>query len=148
MYKDAGAAWSDATTRLGLIPREVIIAGRSLGASVAVQLASEVNAAGLAIETPFSNIPDMAAHHYPWLPLRRLVRSRFDAVATVGQVHLPLLLIAARDDTIAPVWMAESVFAAANEPKEIAVVAGTHNNFDHYSSNEYTTLWREWLNSL
>jgi len=148
IYEDARAAWSDVTIRLGLKPEGVIIAGRSLGAAVAAKLASEVKAAGLALETPFSSIPDMASFHYPWLPLRWLAKSQFDVVASVKNVGLPLLLIAARDDTIAPSWMAEKIFAAANEPKTEALLAGGHNNFDHYASRAYAAAWRDWIQML
>ncbi|ATX79003.1 hypothetical protein Ga0123461_0568 [Mariprofundus aestuarium] len=148
LYADARAAWRDATTRLGLKPESVIIAGRSLGAAVAAKLAREVKAAGLALETPFSNIPDMASFHYPWLPLRWLAKSRFDAMESVKDVYLPLLLIAARDDSIAPAWMAEKVFAAANEPKKKVELAGGHNDFDHYSFMAYAVAWREWIGTL
>lgn len=148
LYEDARAAWRDATMRLGLKPNSIIIAGRSLGAAVAAKLATEVQAAGVVLETPFSNIPDMAAHHYPWLPLRFLAGSRYDTKALVHDIHQPLLLIAARNDTIAPPQMAEAIFQEANEPKQKIELAGDHNDFDDYSSAAYKQAWQSWLSTL
>ena len=148
LYEDARAAWADLTIRLGKRPEEVIIVGRSLGAAVAAKLASEVNAAGLVLETPFTSMADMAAYHYPWMPLRWLARSQFDTELMVKDVHLPLLVIAARDDTIAPSWMGEQIFNAANEPKSNTLIAGGHNDFDHYSFMAYSAAWRDWIRML
>jgi pimeloyl-ACP methyl ester carboxylesterase len=148
LYADARAVWSDLTIRLGVKPQHVIIAGRSLGAAVAAKLASEVNAAGVVLETPFSSIPDMAALHYPWLPVRWLARTNFDTESMVRDVHMPLLMIAARDDAISPAQMADSIFAAANAPKTKVELPGGHNDFDHYSSMAYGEAWREWIAML
>ena len=148
VYVDARAAWQALSTIDGFSAERTIIAGRSLGAAVAARLASEVDAAGLVLETPFTSIPDMAAYHYPWLPLRWLARSRFDTLATVSRVRLPLLLISAGDDRIVPSGMAERIFAAANEPKQHLRLPGGHNDFDMSPDGKYLQAWRAWLASL
>jgi alpha-beta hydrolase superfamily lysophospholipase len=148
LYNDARAAWLQLTAKHGISPKTIIIAGRSLGAAVAVKLASEVEAAGLALETPFTSIPDMAAYHYPILPLRRLVSSRYDAKSMIKSVHMPLLLISAGNDEIVPAGMAESIFAAASEPKTHTMLAGNHNDFDLRSDEAYGEVWLGWLEGL
>jgi hypothetical protein len=45
---------------------------------VAARLATTVNPAGLALEAPFTNIPDMSEAYYPWLPLRWFVKMQLD----------------------------------------------------------------------
>lgn len=148
LYSDARAAWLQLTAKRGMSPKTIIIAGRSLGAAVAVKLASEVEGAGLALETPFTSIPDMAAYHYPILPLRWLVSSRFDAKNMVESVHMPLLLISAGNDEIVPAGMAEDIFAVANEPKTYKALAGNHNDFDLRSDEAYGEVWKNWLEGL
>lgn len=148
LYEDARAVWKDVTHRLGVKPEQVILAGRSLGAAVAAKLATEVKAAGVVLETPFTNIPDMAACHYPWLPLRWLTKSRFDTKNMVKEIHLPLLVIGASEDRIAPVWMAEDIFSTANALKVKIELSGGHNNFDQISSHAYTAAWQQWISAL
>jgi len=71
----AALAWLE---ERGLPPGRLIYFGRSLGAAVAVQLASEVSPAGLVLETPFTSLRDLGRLHYPLLhiPLGWLVRDR------------------------------------------------------------------------
>lgn len=146
LYEDARAAWKALTTMDE--GKGIIIAGRSLGASVAARLAAEVRADGLVLETPFSSIPDMAAYHYPLLPLKWMARSRFDTRAIIPEVQMPLLVISARDDRIVPAGMAEQILAAANEPKVHLSLPGGHNDFDLLSGKAYSRLWREWVTEL
>jgi len=148
LYNDARAAWTQLTAKRGVPPETVIIAGRSLGAAVAATLAAEVEAAGLVLETPFTSIADMAAHHYPLLPLRWLVRSRYDVEGMIESLSVPLLLISAGNDEIVPSGMAEHIFAAAGEPKMHRVLAGGHNDFDIRSDKAYDETWLNWLEQL
>jgi len=148
LYADAKAAWSLLIKERGLAPGEIIIAGRSLGCAVAAKLATEVNPVGLALETPFTNIPDMSEAYYPWLPLRWFVKSHLDTEAAVRQSEAPLLLISAESDEIIPEGMADRVFAAHKGPKTRGVLPGGHNDFDVVSKRPYFRLWLGWLNTL
>lgn len=148
LYDDAMAAWSLLQQQPHLARGGIIIAGRSLGCAVAARLASEVNPAGLALETPFTSLPDMSAIAYPWLPLRWFVRNRFDTEAAISTLQAPLLLISAEGDEIIPAWMGDRLFAAAHPPKLRGSFPGSHNNFDYVSARPYTQLWLQWLHVL
>ena len=65
--------------------------GESLGGAVAVDLAARDGARALVLESTFSSLPDVAAYHYPLLPVRWLMRTRFDSLAKIGDYHGPLL---------------------------------------------------------
>lgn len=148
LYADARAAWNLMTGSLGIPPEKIIITGRSLGGAVAAHLAAEVNPAGLALEVPFTSMPDMSAERYPWLPLRWLVRSRFDTEVALKKVHAPLLLISAKSDGIVPAWMAQRLFSEYRQPKLRGTLAGNHSDFDRVSLHPYMKLWSIWLDSL
>jgi len=48
-------------------------------------------------------------------------------VEVIGQVQVPVLVVAAGDDSVNPVAESHALFAAANEPKELMEIAGaTH----------------------
>ena len=148
LYEDGRAAWQFLIDKSGVDPASIIISGRSLGAAVATKLATEVQPAGVVLETPFTNIPDMAAFHYPWLPLRWLVRNRFDTEIMVSGVHAPLLLISAKNDSIAPEFMAERIIDTASKPKRHVSLSGGHNSFDAVSEQQYIESWIDWVDSL
>jgi len=145
---DAKAAWILLLRTHGLAPGNIIIAGRSLGCAVAATLAAEVNPVGLALEAPFTNIPDMSEAYYPWLPLRWFVKTQFDTEAAVHESKAPLLLISARSDEIIPDGMADRVFAAHPGPKLRGDLAGGHNDFAAVSERPYFRLWQRWLSTL
>lgn len=148
LHSDAVAAWSLLQNPGYAAAGNIIIAGRSLGCAVAARLADEVKPVGLALEAPFTSLPGMAEAAYPWLPLRRLLRSRLDTEAAVRSQQAPLLLISAADDEIIPHWMADQIFDAASPPKMRGNLAGGHNDFDVISESPYFRLWLQWLNKL
>jgi len=148
LYADALAAWTLLQNQSEYGSSPIIIAGRSLGCAIAARLAAEVKPVALALETPFTSLPDMSREAYPWLPLYLFVQTRLDTRAAIAGVEVPLLLISAKDDEIIPAWMAEEIFAAANPPKLRGILDGGHNDFDHVSERAYLHLWQRWLNEL
>ena len=148
LYEDARASWRLLTGRLEVPGRSTIIAGRSLGSAVAACLAGEVKAAGLVLETPFTSAPAMARKLYPWLPVGLLMRTRMDTLARIRSIRHPKLIIGAREDEIVPVEMAEDIFSAAPEPKQLIILDGGHNDFDSVSEKAYAAAWRQWLDTL
>jgi hypothetical protein len=148
LYRDARASWADLTGALAVPPEQIVISGRSLGSGPAVQLATEVRPAALVLESPMTNIPDMARVVYPFLPVSLLVRSRFDNLRKIPDVTCPVLVIHAEQDEIIPPSMGRRVFEAAHEPKQWALVPGGHNDFDDVSTGAYVAAWRAFLDSL
>ncbi len=148
LYEDARASWQNLTSTLNVPAHSIIIAGRSLGSAVAAHLASEVNAAGLVLETPFTSAPAMARKLYPWLPVGLLMRTRMDTLARIRGIRCPKLIIGARDDEMVPVVMAEEIASAAPGPKQLIILNGGHNDFDSVSEKAYAAAWRRWLETL
>jgi len=152
LYADARAAWVLLTGALGIPPENIIIAGRSLGSAVASHLATQVaeQPAGLALEVPFTSIPDMSGAEYPWLPLRWFVHSRFDNAAAMARIKAPLLILSADHDEIIPDWMAGRLVEAHAQagPLLQGRLAGGHNDFDARSEHDYRRIWLQWLSSL
>ncbi len=127
---DARAAFHYLTDQRHIAPSDIWIVGRSIGAAVAVRLATETpNAGGLVLLTPTTNTADVE-------PYRKLIRpmvwlgltKEFDSLARMPLVHIPVTIVAGSLDTIAPPWMAEKLFDAANYPKTIKVINGAGHN--------------------
>lgn len=149
LYSDARASWNAVRHRHGVPASNIIIAGRSLGCAVAAKLATEQNPAALVLETPFTNIPDMATVLYPWIfPIRFLARSKFNTLDLIRRVSVPVMVISAENDMLVPATMSKRIHAAANPPKVLISLPGNHNDFDLSSPSTYSKAWRQWLDDL
>jgi uncharacterized protein len=128
VYADARAARDWLAAREKIAPAEVVLLGESLGGAVAVELAARDGAKALILESSFDSLPDVAAFHYPWLPVRWAMRSRFDSVGKIADYHGPLLMAHGEADTIVPIRYARRLFAAANQPKQFILLPGHDHN--------------------
>lgn len=137
LYRDARASWRHLVDERGVEPRDMIIFGRSLGAAPAAWLAVQEDPGALIMESAFTSVPDVGAHHYPFLPVRQLARNEFDNEARVQEVDTPLLLIHSRDDQVIPFEHGQSLYEVAREPKEFLEIQGGHNDGFLVSEERY-----------
>lgn len=95
-----------ATARLARLryPGKLIVLGESLGSGVAAAVAAdpEVRADAVILATPWDTLESVAAHHYPWLPVRLFLRDRYDSVAYLKRYSGPVTILMAEDDEIMP----------------------------------------------
>jgi hypothetical protein len=146
-YRDARAAYRWLAARRG--PERVVLFGESLGAAVALQLATEVEARALVLEAPFTSIPDMARAVYPFLPLWPFVRTRYDNLAKIGALRLPLLILHGERDEVVPFAQGRRLFDAAPEPKRFQAIAGAgHNDVYVVGGERYWQVLGEFLEGL
>jgi len=89
----------------------IIVWGHSLGSGVAARVASEGRAAGLVLEAPYTSIVDVAADAYPYVPVRWLIRDRFDTHALLDRIKVPVLIFHSTDDPQIPYRMGEQLAA-------------------------------------
>jgi pimeloyl-ACP methyl ester carboxylesterase len=143
---DARAAWRYLVQERGVAPQSTLLFGRSLGAAVAIELATKVQPAGVIAESAFTSIADMATHAYPWLPVRWLLRMQFDSREHVRNLRVPKLFVHSRDDDIVPFDMGWRLYAAAADPKWFLEIQGSHNE-GWLLSREYAEGWRRFLDA-
>lgn len=147
-YEDVRAMWRYLTDERGIAADRIVLFGRSLGAGVTAQLATEVDAAAVVIESTFTSVPDRAQEIYRFLPAKLFVTIKFDNASKIPRVRSPLLVIHSRDDTIIPFHHGEKLFELAPEPKTFFELTGDHNEGFWMSGDTYTNALEKFLDPL
>jgi len=127
-YLDAEAAYRHLREEKGIAPERIVIFGRSLGGAVAIELARREKAAALIVESTFTSAEEMGKLIYPFLPVGLLIRNKYDSLAKVGELSLPVLVVHSPDDELVPFEQGERLFRAAAEPKEFLAIRGGHGD--------------------
>jgi len=143
-YRDADAAY-DWLLRRGTQPSSLVVYGESLGGGVATNLAARRAVGGLILESAPTNVPDVARAHYPLLPAGLLLSVRYDSLAKIASVGVPLLILHSSEDEIVPFEMAERLFQAARPPKRLVRLRGGHNDGFLATTDTYTAALRTFL---
>lgn len=109
----------------------IAVIGRSLGSGVASALASRRPVARLALVTPFDSMGAVAQSHYRWLPVRWLLRDRYDSARALRSYAGPILIVRAGRDEVIPAANTDRLIAALPKPpRVIDLGAVNHNGFD------------------
>lgn len=147
LEQDAEAALSYLRNR-GFSNRDIVIYGMSLGSYTAVHgadvLGREEHFAGLILEVPFdsmyADVKDIVS--FP-LPLKWIMRDKYDNLEKIRRLNVPLLVMGGSEDTLVPVRRAEVLFAAAGQPKKMIVYPGASHN-DLFNHRNYRDILN-WL---
>jgi fermentation-respiration switch protein FrsA (DUF1100 family) len=123
-YAAGDAAFKWLTDEAKIPANRIILMGESLGGGPAVELATRHDHRALVLVYTFTSLPAAAKYHYPWLPVRTLMRTRFDNLSKIGRCHRPVFIAHGTADRVVPVTHGEALFAAANEPKEFLRLEG------------------------
>jgi len=124
---DAFAA-TEALAALGYPPERTIYFGESLGTGVVVALQVRRPPAGMVLRSPFTELADVGSHHYPFLPVRLLLRDRFPVVQHLSSSQVPVTVIYGDHDTVVPTALSARVADAAASLVELMVIEGADHN--------------------
>jgi fermentation-respiration switch protein FrsA (DUF1100 family) len=127
LARDADAAVS-ALTGLGYPPDRTIYLGESLGTGVVAALATRHQPAGVVLRSPFTELADVGAHHYPWLPVRVLLRDRFPVAALMAASQVPAVVVYGDSDTIVPPMLSARVANVTGALIAEVVLTGADHN--------------------
>ena len=117
LYEDAEAAikWLN---KKKVSNSQIILYGESLGTGVAVEIASKNNFNSIILESPFTSIENSAKIYYPYLPVKFLLKDRYDSISKIKKINSPILIMHGRKDDIVPFFMGKKLFEKANSPKD------------------------------
>jgi hypothetical protein len=112
LYRDAERAYDWLAARADVDRGRIAVFGRSLGAAVAIHVASVRPVRAAVLVTPFDSLLAVARRHYPYAPVAALLRHRFDSIGPARTVRAPALILAAGADDIIPPAHAERLYRA------------------------------------
>lgn len=105
----------------------IVLAGRSLGTGVAVEMARRGLGSRLVLVAPYTSIPDVGQRQFPWLPVRLLARDRFDSKAKAPGLRIPALIVHGDRDEVIPVDMGRELGRVLPNA-EVRIVEGAGHN--------------------
>jgi hypothetical protein len=108
-------------------PGPILYYGESLGCAVVTELASEHPPAGMVLRSPFTDLAAAGAEHYPFLPVRLLLRDRFPVRETVARLRVPTVVVLGTADSVIPPAQSREVATAAGA-RLIEVPGADHND--------------------
>ena len=116
LYEDAASAvrWLKSN---GIEEKNIIIYGESLGTAVAVEIAQNKNFAGIILESPFTSMVDAAKEKYPFLPIKFLLKDKYESDIKIKNIKSPILVMHGEVDNLVPFYMGKKIYDLANEPK-------------------------------
>ena len=116
IYEDARSAvrW---LKNNGVVEENIIIYGESLGTGVATEIAQNKNFAGVILESPFTSMVDAGKIHYPFFPIKLLLKDKYESDKKIKNIKSPILIMHGEVDKLVPFWMGEKMYELANEPK-------------------------------
>ena len=129
-----GGLRSDALARFDWVrdqhPKSrIVLLGRSLGTAVALHVAARREIDGLVLISPFTSLRDVAAFHFPWLPVRPLMKHPFETLEDARRIETDVLVIAAENDSVIPRRFTQALLGELSSRTEAHVIPGTdHNN--------------------
>jgi fermentation-respiration switch protein FrsA (DUF1100 family) len=143
VYADALAGWQWLAEKQPAAARRFIY-GHSLGGAVAIDLAARLGergeeAGGVIAESTFTSLADVAAAmSFDWLPTRLLLSQKFDSLAKISRIRMPVFIAHGTSDRMVPARFSSALYEAAHEPKKLLLVDGaTHNNTMLIGGREY-----------
>ncbi len=141
VYEDADAAWEYLTKKRQIKPQNIFVYGHSLGGAIAINLAiKHPQMAGLITEGTFTSMKEIAGFNQAFrlFPLDWIVTQRFDSITKIKSLQTPLLIFHGEDDRTIPAYMAQKLFNASPEPKELVIIpqAG-HMNVHQLGGQQY-----------
>ena len=129
--------------------KRLIYYGRSMGATVALQMSKEQPPAGIILECPFTSLPEIATLMKPIsydLIGKWFIKDRFDNEKKIKEVSTPLLIFHGKKDQVIPYEMSIRLYSLGNQPKSLFLVENAgHSDCYILGGEEYRNSWKSFL---
>lgn len=137
VYLDGKAIYQHAVEQLAFPKENIIILGRSIGTTVAINTAQNKQIGGVILITPLTNGKEQA-EAAGLGAISSLAGSSFDNSAKIENIKSPLLVIHGTNDQVIPFSMGKDIFDRAKVKKKFVKIEGAnHNNLHDDYQQEY-----------
>lgn len=113
--------------------QQLILYGESLGTGVSIEMALKYRKIkNLILEAPYTSIEQKGIERYPWLPVRILIKDRFDSISKIKKIKTPTLVIHGKQDRTIPVLHGKRILdeLGSQKKKGLFPEENDHTNFD------------------
>ena len=126
LYVDALAAkkWLNS---MKIEDKNIILYGESLGTAIALNLAKDYSFSGVILESPFTSMETLAKSYYPYLPVKYLLKDKYNSISKLNKNTSPILVMHGMKDKIVPFKMGKEIYDKFNGKKSSFFV----ENDDH-----------------
>ena len=113
---------------------QIVVYGRSLGASIATQMATEFDIACLILETPFSSMLSIVHAATPYIPVRYILRYKFNNRRKMRKLNCPVHILHGTKDELIPLRHAKRLRQAnTNKNSTLTIIENaSHNNLSEF----------------
>lgn len=138
MFSDALNIYDQLKDRPEIDPEQILVVGRSIGTGVATYLSSKRPVKATILITPYESMIAVAQEKYPFVPIRPLIKHRFESEMYAASVATPVLALIAKHDLVIPPahahallkhWKGEHTFLELDA--------------DHHSIMRNETAWKK-----
>lgn len=137
LYADALAIYDDLKQKYPTLP--IAVVGRSLGTGIATYLAANRSVQSVGLFTPYDSIESVAKRHYRWLPVKYLLKHKFDSVRNAKHIQAPTHIVFAENDSLIPKEHALRLLDAIRGQKTWHLLPNVGHN-DIQDSTEYNNI--------
>ncbi len=113
---------------LGVSKDRLVLSGQSIGTGPAVALARKGWGTRLLLVSAYTSLPDVGARVFPFLPVRLLMRDRFDSASHAPHIAIPVLAIHGTDDEVIPFDLGKTLAARFPSARFLAIERAHHND--------------------
>ena len=103
LRQDISAVYAYARAELGIHPEQIVFHGRSLGGGLVGTVMLDLPNGGLIMESTFTSVTDRASELYPYVPVRWLLKHRFETAMRAPDYTQPVLIFHSAQDEVIPV---------------------------------------------
>jgi uncharacterized protein len=143
IYADAEAAWNYLVQTRKIAPKQIVIYGHSMGGAIAIDLATRhADASSLIVQSSFTSMSAIADRSL-WLklvPVQLLLTQKFDSIAKVRSLKMPVLYIHGTADRVVPAEMSRALYTATpTDNKQLVLVTNAkhENHSPEYQTTEH-----------
>jgi len=132
LYQDGLAAYDYLVEHKKILPDKIIPFGRSLGAAVAMEIATKRDVRSLIIESAFTSTKDMAKSMFLFQLLSPFLPPHYNNLRKIKGITVPKLIIHGDTDEIIPFSMGQRLYQAAGIPKYFFPIRGAGHNDTYF----------------